>query len=318
MAKKKLTPLEQIDLRNDFLLKREELLRSKVNAMQVKLFDNIFDSYLLGLQDKDGKLLNSIENRNLVAGLDKIYKEFNKDFNIPIVKIFIGDMNEVHDLNKSYFNTIDKKETQAKSPEVKKIMDAQLGIKSDGSIKKGGFTDKFVRDETALKKIKKITNQAISKGQDFKSFKKDLQETIKGNPKLKESGVLQANYRTYAYDTIQKVDALNQTQYAKRLNLKYFIYKGGLIRDSRNFCIHRNGKILESTEFAKLTYNTLPPNQRGGIPKSGWKPMLDRGGYNCRHTISFVSTAFAEQNKAPFNKQATARNLKVEKSFKKK
>jgi len=315
---KKLTELELIDLRNDYLLKREEILRSKVNSLQAKLFDKVFDSYLLGLQDKDGKLLNSIENRNIVAGLDKIYNQFNKDFNIPVVKTFIGNLNEVHDLNATYFKRIDEAEAQSKSPEVKKIMDAQLGIKSDGTIKKGGFTDKFIRDETALKKIKKLTTQAISKGQDFNTFKKELQETIKGNPKLKESGVLQANYRTYAYDTIQKVDALNQTQYAKRLNLKYFIYKGGLIRDSRNFCIHRNGKILESTEFSKLTYNSLPENQRGGIPTTNWKPMLDRGGYNCRHTINFVSNSFAEANKATYNKAATVRNIKIEKSFKKK
>jgi len=315
---KKLTPLEQIDLRNDYLMKREELLRSKVNAMQVKLFDRVFDRYLLALQDKDGKLLNSIENRNIIAGLDKVYNQFNKDINIPIVKTFIGNLNEVHDLNASYFKTIDKNAAQAKTPEVKAIMDAQLGIKADGSIKKGGFTDKFIRDETALKKIKKITTQAISKGESFTTFKKNLKEYIEGNPKLQESGSMQLNYRTYAYDTIHKVDALNQHEYGKKLNLKFFIYKGGLVRDSRNFCIHRNGKILEAHEFSKLTYNKLPENQKGGIPASGWNPLLDRGGYNCRHSINYVSNSFAAANMKDYNSTATQRNLKTVKRFKKK
>jgi len=306
----KLTQREAQKLRAEYLEKRESILKGKVNSLQAKLFDKVFNRYLLALEQNNGIIATSERNKNLSAGLERIYKEFQRVDNAPVVESFIKDLGGIYDLNIEYFNTIDKEKTKQNSVAVKAIVNKQLGIKENGEIKKGGFTDKFLRDTSILKKIKQITNKAISNGQSITDFKEALKTYIEGSPTAKDSGGLQQYYKQYAYDTYQKVDRLNQQEFGKKLELKYFIYTGGLVHNSRNFCIHYNGRIIDSEEFSKLTYNDLPESYKAGIPEKDWNPLIDLGGYGCRHSINWVATSFAEANKSFFNKKASERAKK--------
>jgi len=306
----KLTQREISKLRADYLLKRESILKGKVNSLQAKLFEKVFDRYLLALEQSNGKLVTGIRNENLTAGLDKIYKEFLRTDNSKVANTFLKDLNGIHDLNIEYFSTINQEEARAKAPVIKKVVDRKLGLTETGEVKKGGFTDKFLRDEAVLKQIKKLTNKAIKNGQPFTEFKKDLKTFIEGNPKVKDSGGLQQYYRNYAYDTFQQVDRINQDEFAQKLELRYFIYSGGLIRTSRPFCIHYNGRIIDSHEFRNLKISDIPETRRGGLPDKGWVPMLDLGGFGCRHSVNWVATPYADDNKSKFNKKASERAQK--------
>lgn len=302
------TQKELAKLRANYLLKREEILKGKVNNLQAVLFEKVYNQYLSALKQEDGKLINSIENKNLIAGLDKIYKQFQIQENLPVVKSFVKDLSGIHDLNVSYFDVISKEKTKVSAPIVKASIDKKLGLNSDGSIKKDGFTDKFISDLSTLKKIKKLTSQALTKNKPFNELREDLQTYIKGNPSIKDSGGLQQYYRNNAYDTMHQVDRLTQQEFASGLGLTYFVYTGGLIATSRPFCIHYNGRILNTKEFSQLERSDLPPNQQQGIPEEDWKPLLELGGYGCRHSMDFVADSFADNFKAEYNKKAAERS----------
>ena len=74
-----------------------------------------------------------------------------------------------------------------------------------------------------------------------------------------------------------------QKKYAERIGLRTFIYTGGLIQTSRDFCEDRNGKVFtieEAEEWKDLNWDGKPEI---------YNPLIDLGGYNCRHFPAWIS-----------------------------
>lgn len=282
-------------LRAEYLNKREELLKKRVDGLSVKLFDKIFDEYLINLEQQDGKLLSSDKNTDIVKGLDTIFNKFMRNENIPVVKSFIKDLQGITPLNERYFANIRAEGIKQVSARVSKEVDKSLGVTEDGGIKKGGYTDKVIRDKTILKDIKREINQAIAKKTGFQELRQQMKTMIEGSPEFPTSGKLHQYYRNIAYDTYTKVDRMNQDLFAKDLGLRYFIWSGGLIPTSRDMCRKCNDKIIDSDEFQHLTYNDISISLRDGIDET-WVPMDDLGGYGCRHLKNYVLTSVAERS----------------------
>ncbi|HNR55534.1 MAG TPA: hypothetical protein PKJ19_10215, partial [Flavobacteriales bacterium] len=101
------------------------------------------------------------------------------------------------------------------------------------------------------------------------------------------------------FDTYQYLDRASSDAYATKLGLDAFIYAGGLIETSRDFCIKRNGKVFSRKEAEREWPKdpTLPrtKKERESGVLVGYDPLRDMGRWNCRHRIRFISDALAEQ-----------------------
>lgn len=292
----KLKPREISALQDEYILKREELLQKKVNALGITLFDKVYTSYLAVLEQQDGKLLMNDRNVSFIKGLDSVYSLFRNTDNAAVIKSFVTGVQGITPLNERYFNTLTKQDVTKSSAKVTKIIDRRLGIDETGTPKPGGFVDKFIRDDKLLKQIKKTTTQAITKQVGFQELRKTLKETIQGQPGKPLSGGLQQYYRNYAYDTYVKVDRMSAELFAKDLGLRYFYWTGGLINTSRTICEYCNGKIIDSNQWNNVTsYDQLKEKYRDGMDAKS-DPSQDLGGYGCRHRKRFVLDAIAEQN----------------------
>lgn len=287
---------ELSELREAYLLRREQALINKVDSLAIKLYDKIFEQYLFALETSNGKIIYNKNNISMVQGLDRVYAAFNTVDNIPLISTVFKDFAAIIPLNERYFNNIAKRELRAETEVVTAVVQKKLGL-NGGVPVKNGFADKFINDKTLLKKIKKQTTQAITKGQSFQEFRQVLKTTIQGNPDLATSGGLQQYYRNYAYDTFNKVDRLNQDLFARELGLRYFIWAGGLIGTSRPLCILANGKIIDKVTYSKLKYSDLKISLREGVGPE-WNPMNDLGHYGCRHTKNYITDSVANQLKA--------------------
>lgn len=293
---KKLKPREIAALQEEYIAKREELLQSKVNALGVTLFEKVYNSYLIILEQNNGKLLPSERNVNMIRGLDAIYNLFRNNENAQVIKSFVSGVQGITPLNERYFESLTKKDISKSTAKITGIIDRRLGIDENGSPKPGGFVDKFIRDEKLLKKIKKTTTQGITKQIGIQELRKNLKEVIQGDPSKPLSGGLHQYYRNYAYDTYIKVDRMGAELYAKDLGMRYFYWVGGLIKTSRPICEYCNGKILDGTEWNKVTsFTQLKEKYRDGMDKNT-DPSQDLGGYACRHRKRFVLDSIAEQN----------------------
>lgn len=310
---------ELSNLREAYLLKREAALQKNVSSLSIKLYDKIFEQYLIGLEQSDGRLVYNKKNLNMIQGLDKIFDRFNKSDNVPVILTWAKDLQGITPLNTNYFENMSKTGLRAESSIVNKVVNKSLGLTDNGlptgiygSPKKAGFADKFINDKTLLKKIKKQTTQAVTKGQSFQGFRNQLKEAIQGVDGEPLSGGLQQYYRNYAYDTYQKVDRLNQDLFAKELGLRYFIWAGGITRTSRPLCVICNGKVVDKVAYSKLKYSDIKTSKyKNGSGKlmplnSGldetWNPMNDLGQYACRHTKNYIMDSVANQLKGKWLK----------------
>lgn len=290
------TQKELSELREAYMLRREAALINKVNSLSVKLYDKVFEQYLIFLEKSpEGALLYNKNNISLIQGLDRVYANFNTVDNIPLISTVFKDYEGITPLNENYFKNMAKKELRAETNVVTAVVQKKLGLNGGVPIK-NGFADKFINDKTLLKKIKKQTTQAISKGQSFQEFRQNLKTTIQGTTDVKGSGGLQQYYRNYAYDTYQKVDRLNQDLFAKELGLRYFIWAGGLVGNSRALCVLCNGKVIDKITYSKLKFNDLKISLRDGLDET-WQPMNDLGQYGCRHTKNYILDSVARQLK---------------------
>lgn len=293
---KKLTRVHAATLREEYLAQREALLISKVDDLAVKLYEKIFTEYLAQLEQKAGRLIMNGKNISMVKGLDAIYKNFMSTYNIPVVKGFLADVKGIIPLNEQYFATISPRPTIQATKKAIEVVNKGLGLTERGVPIKDGFTDKFIRDQTLLKKIKKQTTKALTEKKGFQQFRQELQKTVEGEKGKPLSGGLQQYYRNNAYDTLSKVDRIASEEMADELGLLYFFYTGGIITDTRPFCRKCNGKIVNSAEFRSLNYSKLKISLRPGIPdgkKETWVPLQDLGGYACRHRKDYIDDALA-------------------------
>lgn len=289
-----LTQKQLAELRASYLEKREQLLISKVDTLSVRLFDMVFEKYLKKLDQADGKLVYNDKNINLVKGLQKIYNTFLLDYNIPVIKGFVTDLQGITPLNEQYFKGLRKDGIKAVTKRVAGVVDKRLGVDANGKPVKNGFVDKFINDKTLVKKIQKQTTQAIVNKMGFQEFRQNLKTSIEGHPGQPMSGGLQQYYRNYAYDTFLKVDRLNQDLYASDLGLRYFIWSGGIINTSRPICIYCNNKIVDSEKFKELEYSDLKEKYTPGLDET-WVPLDDLGQYGCRHRKDYILNSVAEQ-----------------------
>lgn len=300
MAKKQLSKKrldELAKLRADYLAKRTELLQAEVDDLSVILFDKVYEQYLSEIQQSDGVIIYNAQNISMVAGLDKVYKQFALKDNARVIKQFVNDSQGLTEVNETYFKGIQPLSTEAAATEALMVVNKQLGVTELGIPIKNGFTDKFLRDQTLLKKIKKQTTQAIVEKKGFQQFRKELQTTIQGEKDKPLSGGLQQYYRNNAYDTFQKVDRLNSETFADDLGMQWFIWAGGLLPTSRNICIKAHDKFVNSAEFRHLEYKQLKDKYKEGLPNGKtqpvWKPLQDLGGFACIHRKDYVPTEYA-------------------------
>lgn len=311
MTKSKLKPRELSALQDDYLAKREEILHGKVNSLAATLFEKVYNEYLIQLELNDGKIIHNDRNISLVKGLDEIYNQFRNNENIKVIKGFTEDLQAIVPLNETYFTTLTQKNLDLQSEFVTKSIDSKLGLNEDGTIKKNGFTDKFIRDKSTIKAIKKTVTKSITNGEGFQELRVKLKETIQGKPNEPLSGKLQQYYRNFAYDTYIKVDRLSADMFAKDLSLRYFYYTGGIINTTRPMCEECNGMIIDSQEWKNLTYKSLLPEFRPGIPDGSnedWNPLDDLGGYGCRHRKRYVLDSIALQNQSNIFKTSILTN----------
>jgi hypothetical protein len=74
---------------------------------------------------------------------------------------------------------------------------------------------------------------------------------------------------------------------AADLGIEFFKYRGGLIKDSRPFCVERNDIIYHIEEIKSWGDIKQWQGRRHGTDESTIITFL--GGYNCRHTLIGVS-----------------------------
>lgn len=92
------------------------------------------------------------------------------------------------------------------------------------------------------------------------------------------------------HDSLMSAYSTIHLKKANDAGIDRFLYVGSLVRDSRPFCIERAGRIFTRTEIDSWRNMSW----KGKIP--GLDPMIQRGGYNCRHSWQAIPAAISAED----------------------
>lgn len=289
-------------LKAELLNKKEAALLRVASSLQRKLLEIVFDEFISKLDTEGGYIKNTKANKDRINALNNLFERFQNNEFAKSLSVMVSDFKDIHTLNIDYFSQINKKRVNEIQSKVFDKLKVNLGIEGR-KLKTDGFLDSFIKDKKLLDRIKQTTLRAITSNNiTIKDYRESVKSLIVGKGKV-EGGFVK-HFKTFATDTYALFDRQTNLEFATALNLKYAVYAGGLIETSRPFCEVRNNKVFTTDEIklfgtSKDTYGGYSDKKDGmfqGKPVNEvYDPFTQCGGYNCRHTLNYISKALALQ-----------------------
>jgi hypothetical protein len=299
---------ELLDRKQALIDANTDKLNSSIVRLQSKLMDGILDSVILELDVVDGIIQDTPKNYRLIASLDKVFNTFAVEQARVLLPQLSSATVAITDLSNKYFISVVSESVLKRFDKViegaKEITDLRFGLKG-GKFVRGGILETLF-SEFGATEVKNIMSKAVSGNMDKKEFIKQMRGFVTGTDE--KPGISERKWKQFAYDVYQQHDAAYNKKLADEFDMRYFIYQGGLIRDSRDFCAAHNNKVWSKEEAEE--WKVWTPNM-GEYPAGyevkakmvsevpsymnypGYEPLVDRGGYNCRHQLGYISDELA-------------------------
>lgn len=308
---------EILERKQDLINRNTERLNGSVVRLQTKLMDSIVDDIIAELDVKDGVILDTIKNYKLISALDKVFNTFAVDQARVLLPELSSSISAITNLNNTYFIAIGSENLLSRLDKVaektRELTDFRFGLRGDKFVRGGILEELFT--QFGGTEVKQIMSKAISGGMNKREFIKQMRDFVTGTED--KPGISERKWKQFAFDVYQQYDASYNKKMAEEFGLKYFIYQGGLVVDSRDFCAAHNNKVWstkESEEWPTWTpaKGEYPPGyeikakKMNEVPSymdyPGYDPLVDRGGYNCRHSIGYISKELAFKLRPELNK----------------
>lgn len=259
-----------------FLEDSQEEIQRRVDSLESSMFDSYIYDYMSEFEyDEDGKLKNSTSNFSLINKSGSVFDDMYQTI-ITVFLIWLGlKLTESAHVGVAHFHDIG---VNASYKDVA-FIEKQIGI-SNGKIVKGGYLWNLGMMGEIRQKFQNYLLNAISSGQKANLF-------MRGAKDMFISGALPSAlntfYRKYAFDSVAHI--LNRVSLflADKNGMNEFLYEGGLVKDSRDFCIERAGNVYTREEGE--SWNDL--QWRGKIPDLDF--FVQVGGTNCIHSITWLN-----------------------------
>ncbi|WP_313418817.1 CdiA C-terminal domain-containing protein [Sphingobacterium multivorum] len=280
--------IKRISEKADWIDTAVKELEKLVTQKQNEFAQEFLLAMIEQLEVEEGRILYSFKNRKLIQRLGKIIEGIKSKSFIDVVQKMVSSVNNIVSENIVYYGSItpDKKLFKASSDQIKEIVFNRLGFDKEGNLMTDGYMQGLFDAPEVSQKLKEYVHQGAATKSGFESFRRSLRTLIEGEPE--KLGIFERFYRNYAYDTYSQIDRLQSKLLAEDLELKYFIYSGGLIKTSRLFCIRKNGRVF-TTEEAK----TWEDEEDNTAKPPNYEPLIHCGGYGCRHSPNYITYEMA-------------------------
>ena len=282
---------------------RVELFK-KAGTLENALLERLLTNLLEQIRTEDGRIVSGKSELSLSRAVDQVFEKF---FSMDMPKLMsqmVGNLNQILQLNAGYYKGIYESDSKGKkfSAITKKVQNnlfKRLGVGEDLSISKDGYLDRMLKNDAGTRdRVKNIVYKSTINGMPLADFTKALKIEMTTIPDISE-GWLKKYLRGFAYDVYTKFDRSINKEFAVRLDLKYFIYEGGLLETSRDFCIEKEGKVF-TTEEAERDWPVDPLLLKTKAEKAAgvlldYVPLEDMGRWRCNHLASYIGWQLAIQ-----------------------
>lgn len=250
---------------------------SAVETVQRDLFNQLSLNLKNLETDSDGYILQSSSNRKVLADAENtILSVFRDPYYVGAVTNYMAAIPKINDLNEQYFTSV------SDSFKPNRVFLKSLQQQTISSVEKYVLQDGL--ESQVVEPLVSILNQNINSGGKFSGFMEQVKTFVEGNDKVEGRAL---NYtRVYLKSVLFQYARTYQQSITADLKLEWYLYSGGLIDKSREFCVERAGKYFHQSEveaWARLDW-------RGKDPLTTESSIFVlAGGFSCLHQIIPVS-----------------------------
>lgn len=254
---------------------------NEVSKSQLEAFKEI-EAIVMQMDSENGILLVTDKNTALLNSIDAKIKEtvFNDEYTSSLTS-YIKEYKVQSELNNKYFIELNvgfKPDDIANT-----IVQSQKNAIS--LLGEDAFTQAFITP------LSEVLNTSINTGASVLDTIKTLREFTLGNDDIE--GRMVSHVKRVAYDAFAVSDATYTNAVATSLGLEFYFVQGGLVSDSREFCIKRVNKYFHRKEIEG--WASLSWQGKNNLTNKSTIFTL-RGGYNCKHVYSPVSLKSVPKN----------------------
>lgn len=255
-----------------------------IKSTQKEIMLEMLDSLEKLKRDENGNIKRTQSNLSIIEDInDDLKRIFNASEYLSLTSVFLKEFDEQAKITDDFFkkafgefevSAFNLKALETSRKQAFELMAGQSYLTSNlYNPIKNILTDAVIAGDSYSKTVKAIS-QAIQGG------------TINGN---KLEGRLYRYAKQMAFDTFAVADRGYTNNIAQDLDVEWYAYRGGLVEDSRQFCITRNGKFYHKKEVE--AWGDLK-QWDGKIPATDSKTIfVYAGGFRCNHAILPTSIA---------------------------
>lgn len=271
--------------------RREKVMDRALVAAERDLFVLIVQQFFSQLKIVNGVVANTPDNLLVIQRIDDTFALFQREMLGGVMPKFSESLLAVAGQTGELYVGMGAASVLEAIARDNAVIRASIGIDAAGNVLRGSVLFDLSAAAQVRDGLKSIVLKSLQTATPLSSFTKQVKDYVTGTPQT--TGRLRSYFRTYAYDLFNQVQEAKNEQFRRGLDLQWFIYVGDVIKDSREFCARKAGKIFAVEEADKEWPNdpTLI-GKSSGIP---YTPRIDRGRWNCRHRIRYISREMAEQ-----------------------
>jgi hypothetical protein len=255
------------------VLKAEDRYTAALNRVQRALYDEIILTLKDLELDQQGYIKQNAVNRKLLLTVDKkINEAFNSNIYAGIVSNYISVIPKIDSQNVKYFTSIEK------TFKPNRIFLKNLQTDAISTVERYILRDGL--QSQVINPLSQIMSQNINSGGSFTGFMDQIKNYVVGTPTVE--GRAMSYTKTYLRDTLFTYSRTFQQAITNDLGLEFYMYSGGQIDTSREFCIERNGKFFSHKEIEQWASLSWSGKKQGTTESS---IFLFAGGWNCGHQL---------------------------------
>lgn len=233
--------------------------------------------------DKAGRLTFTLSNMQKAQRVGmKVSAVWKRALGSMVMDFLIGAFKGLLGVNKRYIQAVAPNATEKAEERIMKRLLAFYGYK-DGEVIPGTLFDALNPDKGLSAEIARKVQTAIASRQTLAQFRAQFMADFI-NP---QSGFMARYYRRWTNDLFMQFDRGVGLAYAEELGLQHAVYAGTMKDNTRDFCERRLNRVYTRDTIAAWNRQQWNGKHRD-IPVE-----LACGGYNCRHTLNYISPELA-------------------------
>ena len=269
--------------------RRQTALDRTIGGLERELFSMLQAELFGQLEFEGGKLIGNRHNLLLLLRIDTVFNQWQRQFGTDLLREFVLGLLATADMTGEMYTGMGAEQLLKDIAADNATVQASIGVDGRGNVVQGSVLYDISKVNQVRQDVKNVVLQAIKQQQTLREFSAALRNYVVSTPDA--TGRLKTYWRTYAYDIFNQVAEVKNEQFRRGLDLQWFIYVGDVIKDSREFCRKKAGHV-----FAVIEADTEWPKdpdligKKSGVP---YVPRIDRGRWNCRHRIRYISEEMA-------------------------